>query len=221
MHLTLGLGVRGKQNPAEEGVDVSRRTGQYRRILVVVALGWLLPGCSYAGEGEALPRIGPAPAFTLTTQEGTPLSLQDLRGKIVALTFIYAACADTCPLLTAKMAGLQARLGTDFGARVFFVSVTVDPERDTPAVLKHYAQAHGANPTGWAFLTGTPAQIRQVTRHYGIYYKKLPRGDVDHTFLTSLIDHRGTLRVQYLGVRFDPEELLRDLQSLVQEKTRP
>jgi protein SCO1/2 len=217
----LGLFVRGKKRPEEEGVGVSLQARQYVRILVVVAaLGWLLPVFSHAGEGQALPRIGPAPAFTLITQEGTRLSLENLRGKIVALTFIYTSCADTCPLLTAKMAGLQARLGTDFGARVFFVSVTVDPERDTPEVLKRYAQAHGANPAGWAFLTGTPAQIRQVARHYGIYSKKLPRGDVDHTFLTSLIDHSGTLRVQYLGVRFDPEELLRDLQSLVREETR-
>jgi protein SCO1/2 len=112
-----------------------------------------------------LPRIGPAPAFTLITQAGTRLVLTDLHGKIVALTFIYASCADTCPLLTAKMAGLQTRLGTDVGARVFFVSITVAPERDTPAVLTRYAQAHGANPAGWAFLTGTPAQLRQVARH--------------------------------------------------------
>jgi protein SCO1/2 len=200
---------------------VSRGAGQYARILgVVMAFGWLMPVCSHAGEDEALPRIGPAPAYTHTTQEGTRLSLKNLRGKIVALTFIYASCADTCPLLTAKMAGLQARLGTDFGARVFFVSVTVDPERDTSAVLKRYAQAHGANPAGWVFLTGTPEQIRQVARYYGIFYKKTPRGDVDHIFLTSLIDHSGTLRVQYLGTRFDPEELLRDLQALVREKTR-
>jgi protein SCO1/2 len=82
-------------------------------------------------------------------------------------------------------------------------------------VLKRYAQAHGANPAGWAFLTGTPVQIRQVARQYGIYYKKTARGDVDHTFLTSLVDQSGTLRVQYLGVRFDPDELLRDLQTLV------
>jgi protein SCO1/2 len=215
-------GAWGERNPEEEEGGVSLRAAQYLRILVVVAaLGWLMSAFSHAGEGEALPKIGPAPGFTLTTQEGTPLSLQDLHGKIVALTFIYASCADTCPLLTAKMAGLQTRLGTDFGARVFFVSVTVDPERDTPEVLTRYAQAHGANLAGWAFLTGTPAEIRQVLRHYGIYYKKLPHGDVDHTFLTSLIDHRGTLRVQYLGVRFDPEELLRDLQALMQEKTRP
>ena len=150
--------------------------------MVGAALVWLLPAFSHAGESEALPRIRPAPAFTLITQEGTRLSLKDLRGKIVALTFIYASCDDTCPLLTAKMAGLQTRLGTDFGARVFFVSVTVDPERDTPEVLTRYAQVHGANLTGWAFLTGTLAEIRQVLRHYGIYYKKLPRGDVDHTF---------------------------------------
>ena len=197
------------------------RAGQCVRILsVVAAFGWLIPVFRHAGEDEALPMIGPAPAFTLTTQAGTRLSLQALRGKIVALTFIYASCADTCPLLTAKMAGLQARLGTDFGTRVFFVSVTVDPERDTLEVLRRYAQAHGANPVGWAFLTGTPVQIRQVARHYGIFYKKTSRGDVDHTFLTSLIDHNGTLRVQYLGVRFDPEELLRDLQALVREQTR-
>ena len=59
-----------------------------------------------------------------------------------------------------------------------------------------------------------------MARHYGIYDKKTPRGEVDHTFLTSLIDHSGTLRVQYLGVRFDPDELLRDLQALVREETR-
>jgi protein SCO1/2 len=110
---------------------------------------------------------------------------------------------------------LQAALGADFGPKVFFLSITVDPERDTPAVLQRYAQAHGASLAGWAFLTGTAAEIRQVARRYGIFYKKTPRGDVDHTFLTSLVDQSGTLRVQYLGVRFDPDELLRDLQTLV------
>ena len=166
---------------------------------------------------ETLPRMGPAPAFTLTTQDGARLSLGDLRGKVVAVTFIYASCVDTCPILTAKMASLQQRLGGDFGRRVMFASITVDPERDTPGTLKHYAQVHGADLRGWAFLTGAPAAIREVAKRYGVYYKKSVRGDVDHTFLTSLIDGRGVLRVQYLGVRFDPDEMLRDLQSLVRE----
>jgi protein SCO1/2 len=192
-----------------------------RSLIALAVVSWLALALSQAvGESGALPKIGPAPAFSLTTQGGTRLALKDLRGKVVAVTFIYASCADTCPLLTAKLAGLQTRLDTDFGAKVFFVTITVDPERDTPQVLKRYAQAHGVNLAGWAFLTGTPTEILQVARQYGIYYKKTPRGAVDHTFLTSLIDHNGTLRVQYLGVRFDPDELLRDLQALVQEETR-
>jgi protein SCO1/2 len=170
-----------------------------------------------AAKDARLSKIGPAPEFTLTTQDGSRLSLRDLRGKVVAVTFIYASCADTCPLLTAKMAGLQQKLGADFGPRVVFASVTVDPERDTPETLTRYAEAHGAKRAGWAFLTGTPAEVREVARRYGVYYKKGERGDVDHTFLTSIIDARGILRVQYLGVRFDPDELLRDLQSLLLE----
>jgi protein SCO1 len=192
-----------------------------RHLRALVAVSWLALALSQAvSESADLPQIGPAPTFSLTTQAGARLTLQDLRGKVVAVTFIYASCTDTCPLLTAKLVGLQARLGTDFGAKVFFVAITVDPERDTPPVLQRYAQAHGANLAGWAFLTGTPAAIQQVARHYGIYAKKTPRGAVDHTFLTSLIDPKGTLRVQYLGVRFDPEELLRDVQALVREETR-
>ena len=187
--------------------------------LATVAMTASVPGLGHSATmaTERLPQIGPAPVFTLTAQDGKKLSLADLRGRVIAITFIYASCADTCPLLTAKMAGLQARLGADFGPRVFFVSVSVDPERDTPEVLGRYAQAHGANAAGWAFVTGSPAEIREVAKRYGVFYKKQPRGDVDHTFLTSLIDQHGTLRVQYLGVRYDPEEMLRDLQSLLME----
>lgn len=173
-----------------------------------------------APKSEALPTIGPAPAFTLTAEDERRLSLADLRGKVVVLTFIYTACADTCPLLTAKMATLQGRLGADFGPRVFFVSVTVDPERDTPAVLKGYAVTHGVRFDGWAFLTGTPAEIRDVGKRYGIFAKKTARGDVDHTFLTSVIDPRGVLRVQYMGVRFEPTELLTDIRSVLAETAK-
>ncbi|HEX5605245.1 MAG TPA: SCO family protein, partial [Candidatus Binatia bacterium] len=151
---------------------------------------------------------------------GKRLSLNDLRGKVIAISFIFASCADTCPLLTAKMVFLQNKLGSAFGPEVRFLSVTVDPERDTPEVLKHYAAAYHANARGWAFLTGTKAEIREVAKRYGIYYKKTPRGDVDHTFLTSLVDRHGNLRVQYMGVRFNPDEMLRDIQSLVAEAKR-
>ena len=187
-------------------------------LAALAAIGWFVSAIDHAAKADVrLSKIRPAPEFTLTTQDNARLSLRDLRGKIVAVTFIYASCADTCPLLTAKLAGLQAKLGADFGPKVFFVSITVDAERDTPEILKRYAHAHGAKPAGWAFLTGTPVEIGDVEKNYGIFAKKNTRGDVDHTFLTSLIDREGVLRVQYLGVRFDPDELLSDLRSLLRE----
>jgi protein SCO1/2 len=166
----------------------------------------------------ALPRIAPAPDFTLTSQDGAQVSLTDLRGKVVAVTFIYTRCTDTCPILTPMMSFVQDRLGGDFGKKIAFISITVDPERDTPDVLKAYAQAFGANLDGWAFLTGAAEPIRDVTRSYGVFAAKTADGNVDHSFLTSVIDPNGILRVQYLGARFDPEEFRRDLLSLVKER---
>ena len=171
-----------------------------------------------AAQEPPLPKIAPAPEFTLTSQDGAQVALADFRGKVVAVTFIFTLCTDTCPVLTPMMSFVQDQLGRDFGAKIVFVSITVDPERDTPEVLKEYAQAFGANLAGWSFLTGSPAAIRDVTHRYGVFAAKNASGDVDHTFLTSIIDSRGTLRVQYLGVRFDPEEFRRDLLSLTKEQ---
>ena len=167
---------------------------------------------------QRLPKIAPAPGFALTSQDGMPVALADLRGKVVAVTFIYTSCTDTCPVLTALMAYVQDKLGQDFGKRIAFVSITVDPERDTSEVLKQYADTFGANLKGWAFLTGAPGVIRDVIRRYGVFAAKNAKGDVDHTFLTSIVDRNGMLRVQYLGVRFDPDEFRRDLLSLVKEQ---
>jgi protein SCO1/2 len=177
-------------------------------------------GAHPTGSEGRLPTIGTAPAFSLTTAEGGRLALADLRGRVVAVTFIYATCTDTCPLLTSKLVGLQRRLGKDSAAKVSFVAITVDPERDTPTVLRNYAQGLGATGPGWAFLTGPAAQVQDVVRQYGVFARKTPRGDVDHTFLTSLVDRAGVLRVQYMGVRFDPDEMLQDLRSLIRERSR-
>ena len=172
----------------------------------------------HQSKQQRLPKIAPAPGFALISQDGAPVALADLRGKIVAVTFIYTSCTDTCPMLTALMVRVQDQLGQDFGERIAFVSITVDPDRDTPEVLKQYADTFGADLKGWAFLTGAPAVIRDVTHRYGVFAAKTANGDVDHTFLTSIVDRNGVLRVQYLGVRFDPDEFRRDLLNLVKEQ---
>jgi protein SCO1 len=169
-------------------------------------------------ESERLPTIGPAPNFALTSSHGHQVALSDLRGRVVAVAFIYTSCTDVCPLLTEKMAQVRDKLGPDFGGSIAFVSITVDPERDTPEVLKGYAEAFGADRGGWHFLTGEPTAIREVARRYGVVISApVSGGDIGHTLLTSLIDRHGTLRVQYLGYRFDPEEFRHDLVGLMNE----
>jgi protein SCO1/2 len=170
-----------------------------------------------APHDERLPTIGQAPDFTLVSQDNVRVSLRDFRGKVVAVSFIYTYCTDVCPMLTAHMASVQEKLGSAFGPQIAFVSITVDPERDTPDVLKEYAQNFGADLKGWSFLTGDPAMVNEVGRKYGVIAKKAANGDVDHTLLTSLVDPNGILRVQYLGVRFDLEEFRDDLVSLLDE----
>jgi protein SCO1 len=161
--------------------------------------------------------IGPAPDFALRAQDGTDVALDQFRGKVVVVTFIFASCSATCPVLTAKMATIQDRLGRDFGSKVIFLSITVDPEHDTPDILRQYAQTFGADLAGWKFLTGSPEAIGGIEHRYGVYAARDPDGTLDHTNLTSLIDPRGMLRVQYLGVRFDPDTFRHDLLSLVEK----
>jgi len=171
-----------------------------------------------AGGDKRLPVIGPAPSFALTSQDSKPVSLADMRGKVVAVSFIYTGCPDICALLTQKMVDVQDALGALFGAKIAFVSISLDPEHDTPEVLKDYAQFWGAKPEGWSFLTGPIEAVRDVTRRYGVFFAKKEDGSVEHSQLTTIIDADGQIRVQYLGARFDPEEFRRDLMSLVDKE---
>jgi len=185
----------------------------FRHGLVALLLA-ISPGIEAhrATENARLPVVGPAPDFVLLDQDGTRFSLRSLRGQVAIVTFIYATCTDTCPLLTAKLASLQAPLASDFGTALHFVSITVDPQTDTPAVLKSYAKAQGANLAGWSFLTGTPTAIDEVIRSYGAFAKRSERGGVDHLFLTSLVDRHGRM-----GYRFKTDEMMRDIRSLLRE----
>lgn len=165
----------------------------------------------------ALPDMGPAPDFTLVSQNGTEVGLASLRGKVVVVAFIYTWCPDICSLLTAKMALVQDELGASFGTDVAFVSITFDPERDTAEVLRAYAEAFDADPAGWFFLTGEVEAVRGVAKRYGIVTIPGVGGAIDHNLMTTLIDRRGRMRVQYSGFRFDPEELQQDLRALLTE----
>ena len=171
----------------------------------------------HTSHEQRLPTIGPAPDSRSISQDGATVALRDFRGRVLAVAFIYTSCPDICPLLTEKMAQVQDELGPDFGPRVAFVSITVDPENDTPAALKAYAESHGADLAGWSFLTGAAPVVDDVVKRYGVAVTRTAGGQVEHTLLTTLVDKHGTMRVQYLGFRFDPEEFRHDLMELLHE----
>jgi protein SCO1/2 len=120
--------------------------GPLRRWCRRVALGFILLASAASGmaaSAEALPRIGPAPEFRLTDQNGKAFTLKQLRGRVAVVTFIFTSCSDSCPLLTAKLVKIHGMLGAD-RSEVFFVGITVDPLHDSPAVLKRYAELYSA-----------------------------------------------------------------------------
>jgi cytochrome oxidase Cu insertion factor (SCO1/SenC/PrrC family) len=156
--------------PRIPGSSPGRRV---RGIAVVFALAMLAfpawPSAHKADAGQPLPVIGPAPNFALTSQDGKPVSLTDLRGKVVAVTFIYTECPDICPMLTQKMVQVQDELGPDFGKKIAFVSISLDPE-DTlrfyalrlheAGMIKSGPQKIIADGTEWRFLDELKRELK-------------------------------------------------------------
>jgi len=114
------------------------------------------------------------PNLPVVTQDGKTLKFYDdvIKGKIVLISFIYTNCPDICPLTTARLTQVEDQLGEAVGRDIFFVSMTVDPERDTPEKLKEFATAFDTGP-GWLFLTGKPEDIRAINYKLGDRSRKL------------------------------------------------
>jgi protein SCO1 len=108
------------------------------------------------------------PNVPVITQDGKTLNFYDdlIKDKIVVLSFIYTSCKDICPLATARLGEAQDKLGDRLGRDIFFYSISIEPERDTPARLKQYADAFHAGP-GWLFLTGLPEDIQLIRYKFG------------------------------------------------------
>src|SRR5262247_4200177 len=108
------------------------------------------------------------PNVPVVTQDGKTLNFYDdlIKDKIVVLSFIYTSCKDICPLATARLGEAQEKLGARLGRDIFFYSISIEPERDTPQRLKAYADAFHAGP-GWLFLTGLPEDIQLIRYKFG------------------------------------------------------
>jgi protein SCO1 len=171
-------------------------------------------------DGVPLPqpedKIAPGgiiPDFTLTDQSGRRIKLSDFRGQLVAVDFIYTRCPlpDVCPRLSANFARLQKR----FTGQIVLLSITLDPQFDTPAVLAEYAQRWRADPSVWLFLTGSEEEVRKVAGHFGVVYWP-EEGAITHTSATAILDRAGRLSAVVEGSSFTSQQLIDLVQTKLQ-----
>lgn len=188
--------------------------------LLATALAPLLVAC-----GETRPQFKAidvtgaeyARDFQLTDHDGRPRTLKDFRGKAVVVFFGYTHCPDVCPTTLSEIAEAKRLLGPD-GAKVQGVFVTVDPQRDTPEMLKAYMANFGPD---FVALHGTPEQLAAVAKEYKIYYKKVDGKTpdsytMDHSAGSYVYDPQGRVRL-YTRYGTGPEALASDLKVLLKD----
>lgn len=175
--------------------------------------------------------FGTVPDFSLIERTGRKVTLADLKGKVWVAQFFYTGCRDICPLIVPQMGLLHFEYLKDPDRpKVRFVSISVNPEEDTPAVLKKFAERFGADPDLWLFLTGSRAEIYRLTQQgfkVGIGEQENPPGvkaktgeekEIFHSSRLILVDRNGQIRGYYSGLEAEAMvRLRRDLRKLLAE----
>lgn len=183
-------------------------------VLGVAALG----GCDRAG-GQSLPVLGRVADFALVDQTGAPVTRAAFAGRPWIANFIFTRCPSVCPRITQRMRAVQGAAQRQSDA-LQLVSFSVDPEHDAPAVLKSYADAYGADPTIWKFLTGSTASIDAIARSFAVALDgEADPGKSDFGIMHSghliLVDGEARIRGYYPSAEEGVEQrILVDLKKL-------
>jgi protein SCO1/2 len=216
MHTTIKAGVE----PGATGTQISTLLLARRRVLLSLAAGAVLPlaACGKDGQLKNVHGIDLTDAswgadFSLKDPDGKTRSMADFKDKLVMLFFGFTQCPDVCPTTLVRAAQVKAGLGKD-GDKLQVLFVTVDPERDTPAVLKAYTTAFDP---GFIGLYGDAKQTMDAAKAFKVFYQKVPTGSsytMEHTAMSYVFDPRGKLR---LALRHEQtaEECLADMRQLV------
>ena len=182
--------------------------------ILLLAMVGVVAGKLFWPKHQTVPEVlFPAANFALTDQNGQPFGNDKLAGKPYIAAFVFTQCASICPKMTAEMSRLQGELPRE----VQMVSFSVDPERDTPAVLKQYAATHKADESRWHFLTGSRDAMTVVARDMKLVFQE---GSADHPITHSprilLIDGQNQIRGTYDSQTPEKlKELVEDARNIV------
>jgi protein SCO1/2 len=169
---------------------------------------------------SVLPRLRTGdelPVFSLTNQNGETITQETFRGQPLVLTFIFTRCPvpNFCPLMSQNFAQLQNAIRSGSGAvgATRLLSISFDPDHDTPPVLQDYAAAEHAESRIWTFATGTPSEIGELTKRFAVQVQP-EGGTISHGLATALIDSHGRIREIWRGNGWKPEEIIAALAKL-------
>ncbi|MDP7420933.1 MAG: SCO family protein [bacterium] len=178
--------------------------------------------CIQAPENKDLPVLKKAGDFELLNQDGEKIPFSRFHDVVKIVSFIFIKCSmpTMCPLTTKNLRRLQKLLDEDLGREVVLLSITFDPESDTPAALKRYGELYGADFSNWHFLTGSLPAIDRVCEDYEIIHEKTDGDLIRHSVITFLIDGADNVRKMYFANKWKPEDLKQDIVALLGEAER-
>lgn len=212
------------KNPRKKQSHNSFHYHNLQRVIFLTAFAfWSMAACVGAAERQQtdvqrhVVRI-PINDFTLVDQNGDRFEFKSAAGRVSVVSFVYTTCVDVCPLITAAMRQVQNRLPQEERKHVLLISITTDPEIDSPKVFRAYAKRYGAEFDNWVFLTGNLEALQKIWKNFGVRVKREARGLVDHTPLTAIVDQRQVMRLGYIGPSPDPEAVLTDVHVLLKER---
>jgi protein SCO1 len=216
--------VPGRLKSSRPEGDLGRKT---RAILYgVIGLGLVLLTFvlwfTIARPVKVVPRIKPMPVFALEDQYRLPINSSELLGRMVIMNFTYTSCGEACAAQRAGLVALREALLANglLGSEVIFLTVSIDPTRDTPAALQTYAAQLGADPGAWRFATGSPDELKAlIGGELGIYYAQPDAaGLIKHEQNVLLVDSNGLLRARYDGEALSQARMLRDIGMVSEEQ---
>ena len=150
-------------------------------------------------------------------QDGKEVTLSDFNGKIVLMDFIQTECPRKgCDLLSLQFLKVQLLLKNRIGKDLFLLSVSIEPETDSPEILKKYAEKYKADPKGWFFLTGAKNTINKLMKKYGVTWVELKDGSLTHKTITVLLDRQGKLVKTYINPQTDTEAVIGDIRAMIE-----
>ena len=147
-------------------------------------------------------------------QDGQKVSLKSFIGKPVVLTMFFANCTYACPLLVNDMQRMESSISANYRNNYRFILVSIDPKRDTPAKLKIYAKEHGLDLSRWTLLTGKSDDIMELAALLGFKYKKDEKGNYSHSNIITLLNEKGEIAHQHVGLNQDIAETVNQLRNL-------